>query len=193
MTRQIVALLGIFLFVVFSVHQASSRHPRQVAVIWYGFSLALTGTLLVGLWAEHTGAIDSSGFPQGDEGKLVLRAFNFFLDLNGEVTIIVGFLALLILPQFISYVLSGLSGCAWDLYLLREASKYAYIFIVKSFATVSVILTGLVIIGLISSWKQFIGTSILLCTVLGLTLIAGCFAATDPFTSPCLRASDWVG
>ncbi len=78
MTRLILALLALLLIVLISVWYASSRHPRHVAVIWYGFSLALTGTLLVGFWAEYTDAINSSGVAQGEKGELVLRVLNVF-------------------------------------------------------------------------------------------------------------------
>ena len=77
MIRLVIALIGMLFLLVFSVWWASSNRPRDVAIIWYGFSLSLLGTLLIGFWAEHTGAIDSAGVAQGDGGRLIIHALNF--------------------------------------------------------------------------------------------------------------------
>ncbi|MDP9013722.1 MAG: hypothetical protein M3O41_13925, partial [Pseudomonadota bacterium] len=49
---------------------------------------------------------------QGQLGAAINSFLKFMLDLNSDVKVFITILALVVVPQFVSYVLAGLFGCA---------------------------------------------------------------------------------
>jgi len=131
------ALTGMFLAIYLSITKLRRRYSSFVYTIWYLFSLTFCSTLLVAWWAVTTGAIDKQGKPQGTAGEVIMWLLNFMMDLKGSLIFTAGAVSLLIIPQFMAYILSGIFGCASTVTLVRYAMMCTLWFIVKSFAVAS--------------------------------------------------------
>lgn len=88
------------------------RHGTEVRVVWYLFSLAVVVVAGIAWHAISVGAIDEGGNFHGKYGEFIKDALNFMLDLKGGVFWATAAFVLFLLPQLLSYVLSGVSGCA---------------------------------------------------------------------------------
>ncbi len=130
--------------IVSSIYHLKSKHPSYVQAANFCFSLGLVLSFMAFTLFYIVGGIDNLGNYQGKNGERFFNFLNFFLDFNSEFAIIIGLLLLLVLPQLITYVLSGLSGCASNIIFLRGGSIIAFWTLIKSFATASGILIGLV-------------------------------------------------
>ena len=94
--------------------QLGTKHGADVRVVWYLFFLAVTGTALAAWWGVATGAIASNGtFETKVTGGYVLEwLFAVLTDTRGEILFLIGLVVLALLPQYGSYFISALFGCA---------------------------------------------------------------------------------
>lgn len=149
-------LFGAIAFVVFAAvftigyagRQLASHHGSDIRVVWYLFSLALISTLLVAWWARSTGAIDAAGSFHGAAGAVIGKFLELMLDLQSDLKILGAMVALVIFPQFLSYVLSGLFGCAVAPILIGATFRFFFWSVVKSF----VITAGIVLVVAVYGW-----------------------------------------
>ncbi len=138
-----------------TIHRVRRGHRSYIQVVSYCFSFSFIVTIFVAIWANRVGAIDAQGLYHGKFGDLISYALEFTLDLNGELVIILALWSLLILPQLLSYVISGIFGCASDLILFRQGSVVAFWILVKSFSAASGVVAAIGPIGYLYSWNEF--------------------------------------
>jgi hypothetical protein len=131
---------------------AAHRAP-DVRIICYLISLASLATYIGMKWAQTADAIDSKGTFQGQLGAAINSILKFLLDLNSDVYVFGSILALFVVPQFLSYILAGLFGCASAPILVGRAVSFFVWALVKSFVTVAGILFTITVYGYANSWK----------------------------------------
>jgi uncharacterized membrane protein len=122
---------------IYSIRLVGSKQPGYIRIVWYLFSLAVVLFSIVFLWAVNVGAINQEGEYNGDTGAVLKSVIDFILDLNKDFVVLNVVLALILLPQFISYTLSGLTGHATSPSLVKEAVSFWSWGLVKSLAVVS--------------------------------------------------------
>jgi hypothetical protein len=153
----IIFMILYFLLIVFlftnSCLQLSQNHGRDIRIVWYLFSLALVLTSIIILWAIGIKAIDENGIFHGDIGILMHKLFAFMLDLDTDLKIFFTILVVIILPQVISYFLSGLYGCATSPILIEQSIDFFVFSIIKSLSIASGIIFSASIVGYIYEWK----------------------------------------
>lgn len=132
---------------------AAVRHGSDIRVVWYLFSLASTVTVLIGLWAKGKGALDANGQPHGAVGDAIFAALSFMLDLKGDITLFGTLVALVVVPQCVSWVLSGLSGCARAPIFVAPAFRFFFWSVLKSMVVVSGILFSVASFARIEGWN----------------------------------------
>lgn len=153
-------LIALFVFaVIFAVWhlgiRLADRHGSDLRIVWYLFSLSATCTVTAAAWASSFGAIDPSGSFHGDWGKAIELLLNFMLDLKTDMKLFAAMLAVFVVPQMTSYLLSGLFGCASSPILIGRAFALFVWSIVKSLVVASGILLTAAIYGAVSGWHAW--------------------------------------
>jgi hypothetical protein len=95
----------------FSITIIRRSHPQHVHTLWYVFSLTLccVSVLFAYIYANATSIQNS--LLGGWTGKLAVLVMGASMDVREELYILGTAAALLIAPQILSYVLSGVFGC----------------------------------------------------------------------------------
>ncbi|MBD8707326.1 hypothetical protein IFT47_11855 [Pseudomonas sp. CFBP 13711] len=111
--------------------------PSGLRIIWYFFSLSVIVTAEIGLHARYTSAINEHGQFVGDYGHILELGLHFMSDLNTDLLVFLGLLVAIILPQLLSYVISGLFGVAsMPLFAGRSTTIFVWA-VIKSFTVCS--------------------------------------------------------
>lgn len=138
-----------------------AKHDSDIRIVWYFYALTLVVSHLIGFCAVTYGAIDSTGEFRGEAGNLINDLIIASLDINLSLSIIFGALLLILGPQFISYIFSGLLGVAASPIYISESLSFLVWGIVKTFIVVSGILTTILLFGLYLSWSYFQSSNII--------------------------------
>lgn len=111
----------------------ANDHGSDIYIVTYLFSLALTSTFLLLYWARNTGAIDAAGNSHDTAGAIINGVFTVVLEVKSEMMVLLTFLALVVLPQFLSYLIGGLLGCAVAPVFVGPVFRFVFWTTVKSF------------------------------------------------------------
>lgn len=131
----------------------ADQNGTDVRVVWYLFSLVVVTTCIAAAWASSVGAIDNQGAFQGELGAVINTLLTFMLDLDTDLKIFSAILAMVLLPQIASYVLSGLFGCASAPIFVGGAIRFFIWGIVKSFVVAAGIMLTVAFYGCFNNWK----------------------------------------
>lgn len=149
-------ITGLLLYLLYiSIMQLRLKHAGYVRAMWYMFSFAGCMTLVVGCWANEVGAFDAQGKPQGRIGEFIMNLIPIILDVNHEAELIFTVVFLVVAPQFLSYILSGVFGCAEEPVFVNAILTFATWFLAKSFATVSAVFFTIAPFAAFSGWPNF--------------------------------------
>lgn len=121
-------------------------HPTEIYVVWYAFSFFFVAFFFLGAYAriKHITVEDIfRKFPCGD------WAYNSLTDWSAEFLLILIFLGLVALPQWLAYFLSGLSGSATRPKFVWQAHDVAIWSLIKTVASLS----GIALAGFF--WTKF--------------------------------------
>lgn len=137
-----IAALALLLVVsIVSVRQ--HRGAADVHLLFYVASLAFVLTVGTFLWARSAGAIDAHWQSLNGLGRLLTWCLDSVFDLNADLGLAVGLVAVVILPQLMASLLSGLFGCASTPRLLEIATPFLVWTLVKFYAVTSGVLLAL--------------------------------------------------
>jgi hypothetical protein len=139
--------------IAFTGLKLADQNGTDVRVVWYLFSLAVVATCITAAWASSVGAIDDKGVFQGELGAAVNALLKFMLDIDADLKIFSSILAIVLLPQIVSYVLSGLFGCASAPIFVGGAIRFFIWGIVKSFVVAAGIVLSVALYGYFSNWN----------------------------------------
>lgn len=131
----------------------ADQDGTDVRVVWYFFSLAVVATSITAAWASSIGAIDDKGVFQGEHGAAVNVLLKFMTDLDADLKIFFSILAIVLLPQIASYVLSGIFGCASAPIFVGGAIRFFIWGLVKSFVVAAGIVLSVALYGYFSKWN----------------------------------------
>lgn len=149
-----IALVPMVLLVIgYSGFKLANEHGTDIRVVWYLFSLALVATGIAAAWACGVGAINNQGVFNGELGAIVNALLKFMLDLDTDLKIFSAILAIVVVPQIASYLLSGLFGCASAPIFVGEAIRFFVWSIVKSFVVAAGIILSVAIYGYFNNWN----------------------------------------
>ncbi|MDM0053825.1 hypothetical protein [Variovorax sp. J22R115] len=171
-----VALVGasVFLIAVLGLRLAR-RHPSDVRIVCYFFSLTVVLTVLVAMWANAAGAIDGDGTFHGRIGSVLNRLLRTLLDVDASLKLLGGLVGVVVLPQVASYVLGGLFGCGTSPILVGRTLQFFVWSLAKSLVVASGMLMALAGLGAGAGWKgwSFTGAASMVST--GMVLSAMTF------------------
>lgn len=138
----------------YSTKQLRQRHGGDIRVVWYFFSLSSVATFGIAWWAVSKGALNQNEFV-GSFGESLKWILEFMLDLNTDLIVLLAIVSIITLPQLISYVLSGLSGCAATPFLIEGSLSFLIWGLVKSFAVCGGIIFSLAGFGMWQGWHTW--------------------------------------
>jgi hypothetical protein len=75
--------------------------------------------------------------PNGLLSKVLLWYLNFSIDINSEITFISILISAVIVPQILSFLISGLFGCGMPPILVSKITKFAILSIIKFLCVLS--------------------------------------------------------
>lgn len=131
------------------------RNESDIRVIWYFYGLTVVVSFLIGVWSINAKAINSTGNFEGEHGTLIHAILASALDVNLSFYILVSAFTLIVGPQVISYILSGIFGVARAPKFINESVSFLVWGGVKTFIVVSGISTIIPLFGLFFSWESF--------------------------------------
>lgn len=166
-------LLTIF----FVTKKISPSHGSDIRIIWYFFWLSFTCTLLIAFWATNRGAIDTKGSFNGEAGYYLSKLLNGVLDLKSAVMLYIAIVGLVIIPQALSWISSGLSGYASAPIWVNPILQFLFWGILKSFVVAAGVVSATVMYGALKGWNEFDKITICyqLTSVLGLITVSFAF------------------
>ena len=138
------ALLGLVSVVTLclSILTIRREHPHHVHTLWYIFSLTICIVSVLFFYIfKNAGSIQNS-LLGGVPGAAAVIFMNASMDVRGEIYILLALIALFILPQIMSYLISGIFGCgSWPV-LVSTISRIATWSFIKFLCVLSGILAA---------------------------------------------------
>ena len=153
-------LAAAFLFITcffvswYSIRQLRKDHGGDVRVVWYLFSLTLVITCEIASWAVSNGVLNEHGF-EGELGAFLEKLLITMLNLEASLIFVLSIAGLIVLPQLIGYLLSGLSGCAGTPFLIEGSLSFLAWGLVKSFSVCGGIVISLAVFGTWHGWHTW--------------------------------------
>lgn len=130
-------ILSMLLYIRWIGMVLANRNGRDIRSVCYLFSLSMVCTLVGLYFAINAGAIDADGRYQGYWGEKINWLLSVILDLSADIEIFTALLVIYVLPQAMTYILSGLFGRASRLIFIGGAFRIYFLSIVKSFIIAS--------------------------------------------------------
>lgn len=133
--------------------QLRKRHPGDINTLWYAFSLTIVLTTEIALWAAFAGHIDHHGNPRDHVGAFIQVLLEHAIDVQSEILLFVGIAAIVLLPQFLAYLLSGLFfGVAGAPIFVNFMFTFFVWGVAKALVSLAGIIVVVLIIGALQGW-----------------------------------------
>lgn len=120
--------------------------------MWLAYFVAFFASVGVLVWAGDSGMCGFDGVPRNLVAQIIVRAADWFLAVNDECSLLLGFLTMFVLPQWCAYLFAGASGAARRSRFVVFAWKWVALFIAKAFISASAVLMGIVLVGSYYGW-----------------------------------------
>jgi hypothetical protein len=144
MLQKIVAMAIYFGFILAPVWLLSlvwilrRSHARHIYLIWYVFSFFFVLFLSLNVVAGHNQQHIEDIF--GSSAKAYfMTLYDLLTDGEGEIKMVLGIVGLVVLPQFLTYILSGVTGSASPPLLVSHSMDFAIWSLAKFSAALSAI------------------------------------------------------
>ena len=142
-------------FGVWAVGKIAMVDPDAVNIVIYAFFLTAIVGWIVDIVAIIYGVIDRAGSPVGAMGERFMFALNVMIDIKSDFFMVTVPVAIFVVPQILTYIFSGLPGCASKPLYVPQSMRILIWLFAKSLASGSGVLFSTAIIGLIYGWAGF--------------------------------------
>ncbi len=137
------------LFLVISVWALRRKEAQYVYLVWFIFSFFLVLFFLLRIFAagaslELEGAVGASG------KAIFAYIYRTLTDSNSEIRLLLGMLSLVMLPQWLTYFLSGISGSASRPFFILRATEIA----IWSFVKFTSGVAGILMADALADWSK---------------------------------------
>jgi len=152
------------------------HHAGFVRTVWYFFFLFACLTIAVGALCSQLGAIDAKGSFVGAVGYAVNNVLKVIFALNEDMMTAGGLVALVLLPQGLSYLFGGcLSGVAVAPRYIGPVVRFALLSLAKSFVIAGGVFLGLGLVAWMLGWTRMDGHRMVEMLVLSFALLMSAF------------------
>jgi hypothetical protein len=143
------------LLIVVFANDLASYFPDDVRLVWYLYGLTCCMTLCLMGWAVSQGFITKDGDFSGDWGQILYKLLVASVDVQSSTHLGVFAFFIVVVPQLISYFLSGLSGCAGTPKLVSLTLTFVTWGFIKTFIVAAGVFTGFAGFAYFSSWPKW--------------------------------------
>jgi hypothetical protein len=144
-----VSLVG---FMAYSLYEKAKSEPENIYTMCYVYCLVLAASLIV-LWAAaYLGMFGLDGAPRNAIARAIVWGVEYFLAVPEDCAVLLGILAIVVAPQWVAYVLSGLVGAARRSRHVVVTGKWVALFISKAFLSASAVALAIVVVGSYYAW-----------------------------------------
>lgn len=148
----LVVAAGVLFFMGWVLDQKAKGEPEAIFPMWFAFFVAFFASTGVLGWAGNAGMFGFDGVPRNPMAQVIVQGAEWFLAVNDECTLLLGILAMFVLPQWCAYLAAGASGAARRSRFVVFAWKWVALFIAKAFISASAVLLGIVLVGSYYAW-----------------------------------------
>lgn len=148
----LVVVAGVFYFMSWVLREKAKGEPEAIFPMWLAYFVAFFASVGVLVWAGNSGFFGFDGVPRNAVARVIVDAADWFLAVNDECTLLLGILAMFVLPQWCAYLFAGASGAARRSRFVVFAWKWVALFIAKAFISASAVLMGIVLVGSYNGW-----------------------------------------
>jgi hypothetical protein len=134
------------------VGNKAKTDPHMIHPMWLAYFVALFFSTAILLLAGEAHIFNYDGEPQNAVARAIVAGTGFFVDVVPECGALLIALALIVLPQWFAYGMSGLSGAARRSRFVWIAWKWAALLIAKSFISASAIALSIALVGGYFGW-----------------------------------------
>ncbi|MBY4870753.1 hypothetical protein K6W76_30370 [Burkholderia anthina] len=148
----LVVTAGVLFFMGWVLDQKAMGEPEAIFPMWLAFFVAFFASTGVLGWSGNAGMFGLDGVPRSPVAQVIVQSAEWFLAVNDECTLLLGILAMFVLPQWCAYLAAGASGAARRSRFVVYAWKWVALFIAKAFISASAVLLGIVLVGSYYAW-----------------------------------------
>ncbi|MEX3901550.1 hypothetical protein [Paraburkholderia sp. BR10954] len=148
----LVVTAGVLLFMGWVLNQKAKGEPEAIFPMWLAFFVAFFASVGLLWWSGNAGMFGFDGVARNLVARVIAQGAEWFLAVNDECTLLLGSLAMFVLPQWCAYLVAGASGAARRSRFVVFAWKWVALFIAKAFISASAVLLGIVLVGSNYAW-----------------------------------------
>lgn len=152
--------------------QIAKIDGSSIRIVAYVLSFTLVLSLIIAVFASQVGAIAPDGEFRGEIGHKIEFCLKLSLDLNTDSAIFGSLFSVAVIPQLISYFLSGLFGCASSPIFIGLAFRILLWSFVKALVTASGVLYTILFYGMLCGWDGWTAKGALSMFTLSNSLVA---------------------
>ncbi|WP_234775618.1 hypothetical protein [Paraburkholderia tropica] len=134
------------------LNEKATSEPENIYTMWYLYFLVLTVSLLVLGAAAYLGMFGFDGMPRNAIARAIVWGVEYFLAVPDDCAVLLGILAIVVVPQWGAYVFSGAVGAARRSRHVVKTGKVVAMFISKAFLSASAVALAIVAVGSYYAW-----------------------------------------
>ena len=153
---RVLSVLLLMLLLIIVIVGLCKKHGGGIRVVWGFFSFFFVVTSVALFWAFSSGVFTELGATTNGQGEFLLKIFDVMTDIELDLKIFLAVFVIMVLPQLLCYVLSGLSGNAWNLFFIKESWAFLVWSTIKAFATCAGVFFSVAMVGMyyIHDWRE---------------------------------------
>lgn len=153
----IVSIFTFFIFVLIFVliEKTLDKNGSDVRIIWFFYFLSFCVTLVLAIAAKKYGAIDEKGKFHGAFGDFLEIALTSALGVEGSVNFAAAIVFVLVIPQVLSYLFSGVNGFGSKQIFVKEIFYGFVWWVVKTLVVASGVMCMISIFAYIDEWPKW--------------------------------------
>ncbi|GJH28789.1 hypothetical protein [Caballeronia novacaledonica] len=134
-------------FMLHVVNEKAKSEPEVIYPMWAAYFGALFGSSLVFVAAGESGIFGFDGEPRNALARAIMVTVEYSLDLQREVSFLLGLLAFVSLTQWCAYLMAGLSGAARRPQFIWTTWKWVALLTAKALISASAVALSIVLVG----------------------------------------------
>ncbi|WP_321916972.1 MULTISPECIES: hypothetical protein [unclassified Paraburkholderia] len=139
-------------FMAYTLNEKAKSEPENIYTMWYLYCLVLTASLIVLGAAAYLGMFGFDGVPRNAIARAIVWGVEYFLAVPEDCAVFLGILAIVVVPQWGAYMLSGGVGAARRSRHVVSTGKCVALFISKAFLSASAVALAIVAVGSYYAW-----------------------------------------
>lgn len=144
--------VSLLAFMAYALNEKAKSEPENISPMWYVYCLVFLVSLIALAGTGASGMFGFDGVPRNAIARAIVWGADWFLAVQEDCTVLLGILAIVVLPQWGAYVLGGGVGAARRSRHVVSTGKLVALFIAKTFISASAVALAIVVVGSYYAW-----------------------------------------